>query len=366
MKPMTKLLASVSGATFAVLAASPALADGTTAGSSITNNVSVAYQVGGVSQTAVTASDTFIVDRKINLTVAEEGNATTSVVPNEQDAYTTFLVTNVSNDIIDIRLGASQLAGGAATHGGTDTINVSNVQIYVDTDSSGDFDATFDTLVTFLDEMAADETRRVFIVGDVGASATNGDVAGVTLTGTAREGNNGTTGAEGAAITATTGGDTAAEDTVFADSDGVYDGVASDDDDYTVAAASLTALKSSTVVSANYPIVGATEFYAIPGATVEYCIAVTNAAGGADATNVAISDPLPANTTFVGSSIVIGGTATIDDNGTPGNPADDVLTGCDNSTGVAGGSFGSGTVSATIGTVSAGTTEIITFRATID
>jgi uncharacterized repeat protein (TIGR01451 family) len=363
---MAKLLASVSGATFAVLAASPAMADGTTAGASITNNVTVSYQVGGVSQSDVTASDTFVVDRKINLTVAEEGNTTTTVVPNEQDAYTSFLVTNVSNDTIDIRLSASQLAGGSATHGGTDTVDVSNVQIYVDTDSSGDFDAAFDTLVTYLDEMTADETRRVFIVGDIAGSAVNGDVAGVTLTGTAREGNNGTTGSEGAAITETSGGNTAAEDTVFADSDGVYDGVASDDDDFTVAAASLTALKASNVVSANYPISGATEFYAIPGATVEYCIAVTNASGGASATNVGISDPLPANTTFVAGSIVLGGTATIDDNGTPGNPADDTLTGCDNSTGSSGGSFAAGTVSATIGTVSAGTTEIVTFRATID
>jgi uncharacterized repeat protein (TIGR01451 family) len=167
-------------------------------------------------------------------------------------------------------------------------------------------------------------------------------------------------------ITPTTGGDTAGVDTVFADADGVFDGIASDDDDYTVLAAALSALKGSTVTSANYPITGATEFYNIPGATVEYCIAVTNAAGGADATSVTITDAVPTNTTFVPASIVIGGTATIDDGGTPGVPGDDTLTSCDNSTGAPGGSFSGGNVTATLGTVTAGTTEIVTFRAVID
>ncbi|MGP1354515.1 MAG: hypothetical protein ACTS1Z_14450 [Parasphingopyxis sp.] len=367
MKCMTKYLVSVSGVTLAALAVSPAYAEGTAAGSSITNTVTVNYEVGGVGQDAVTASDTFTVDRKINIVVAEEGNATTSVSPGQQNAVTTFLVTNSSNDIIDIRLAASQIVGGTAAHGGTDNFDVNNVEIYVDVNNDGVFDSAADSpVVTYLDEMARDETRRVFVVADVPLGRATGDVADVTLTGTAREGNDGVTGAEGAAITETTGGDTASEDTVFADADGVFDGIAFDDDDYTVQAAALSALKGSTILGVNYPITGATEFYNIPGATVEYCIAVTNAAGGADATNVAISDTLPANTTFVASSIVIGGSATIDDNGTPSNAADDTLTSCDNSTGSAGGSFAAGTVSATIGTVSAGTTEIVTFRAVID
>lgn len=365
MKNMTKYFVSVSGITLAALAVSPAYAAGTNAGSNIINNVTVEYQVGGNDQDDVIASDTFVVDRAINVIVAEVGNVTTSVSPNQDDAVTTFDVTNETNGYIDIALAVSQIVGGTAAHGDTDTFDVNNVEIYVD-EGNGSFDGT-ETQVTFLDEMDNGETRRIFVVADVPTGLSTGDVADVELTGTAREGNDGTTGGgAGAAITASTGGDTAGVDTVFADADGVYDGVAFDDDDYTVLAAALSALKGSTVLGVNYPITGATEFYNIPGATVEYCIAVTNAAGGADATNVAISDTLPANTTFVASSIVIGGTATIDDNGTPGNTADDTLTSCDNSGGSSGGSFAAGTVSANLGTVSAGTTEIVTFRAVID
>ncbi|MEM8694421.1 MAG: hypothetical protein AAGE05_00175 [Pseudomonadota bacterium] len=360
---MTKYLVSVSGVTLAALAASPSFAQNTAAGSSITNTVTVGYQVGGVAQNDITASDTLTVDRAVNIVVAELGNATTSVSPGEQDAVTTFEVTNETNDFIDISLAVSQIVGGTAAHGGTDSFNVANVEIYVD-DGNGSFDPG-DTPVTFLDEMGNGETRRVFVVADVPLGLATGDVADVELTGTAREGNGGTTGALGGVISVASS-NTAGEDTIFADSDGVFDGIAFDDDDYTVQAAALSALKGSTVLAVNYPITGATEFYNIPGATVEYCIAVSNAAGGAAATNVAISDTLPANTTFVGSSIVIGGTATIDDGGTPGNTADDTLTSCDNSGGSAGGTFAAGTVSATIGTVAAGATEIVTFRATID
>ena len=57
--------------------ATPAFAAGTTAGSTITNNVTVNFQVGGVNQNSVSASNSFTVDRKVNFTVAEDGNATT-------------------------------------------------------------------------------------------------------------------------------------------------------------------------------------------------------------------------------------------------------------------------------------------------
>ena len=367
MKNMTKYLVSVSSVTLLALAAAPAYAAGTDAGLTITNNVTVEYQVSSIDQDDVIASDAFVVDRAVNVIVAEVGNVTTTVTPGEQDAVTTFDVTNETNGFIDIALAVSQIVGGTASHGGTDTFDVTTVEIYVDEAAgNGSYDGT-ETQVTFLDEMGNGETRRVFVVADVPAGLATNDVADVELTGTAREGNNGTLGgAVGGAITATTGGDTAGVDTVFADADGVFDGIASDDDDYTVLAAALSALKGSTVTSANYPITGATEFYNIPGATVEYCIAVTNAARGADATNVTITDAVPTNTTFVAASIVIGGTATIDDNGTPGNPADDTLTSCDNSTGTPGGSFSAGNVTASLGTVSAGTTEIVTFRAVID
>lgn len=346
------LLVSASGISIAMLGATPSFAAGTTAGQTITNNVTVEYQVGGVDQTDVTASDSFVVDRKINLVIDEQGNSTTIVAQNQQDAVTAWNVTNSSNATIDVSLVGDN---SVAAHGGTDTFDVTNIRIYED-DGDGVFDAG-DTLVTYLDEMAEDETRLVFIVADIPNGEANGEVAGVRLTGTAAEGD--TIGSEGSTITESTSNNAAAEDTVFADADGVYDGIAFDNDDYTVAAADLTATKISEVLAAGYPISGATEYYNIPGATVQYCIAVTNASGAADAENVVITDAVPADMTFIAGSILVGGA--YDDNSTPGDTTDDSCSG-----GSAGGSFDGSSVTANFGTVSAGTTEVVTFQARID
>jgi len=53
-------LSSVSVAALIAAASFPALAEGTSAGSSITNTATVDYQIDGVSQTQETGSDTFI------------------------------------------------------------------------------------------------------------------------------------------------------------------------------------------------------------------------------------------------------------------------------------------------------------------
>ena len=77
-----KYFAATSGIAIAALAATPAFAVGTTAGSFIDNTATVNYQVGGVSQTAVNSNtNRIVVDRRISLLVAEVGNATTSVAP---------------------------------------------------------------------------------------------------------------------------------------------------------------------------------------------------------------------------------------------------------------------------------------------
>ena len=100
------------------VAAVPAFAAGTTAGTTITNTATVDYQVGGVAQGQQSASNNFTVDRKINLLVEEVGTVTTNVVPGQTNAVTTFQLTNSSNEVLDFALVASQIAGGTAAHGG--------------------------------------------------------------------------------------------------------------------------------------------------------------------------------------------------------------------------------------------------------
>lgn len=350
-------LAMASGAMAGVLGATPALAAGTTAGSTITNTATVNYQVGGVAQTAINASNNITVDRRITLTVAEVGSATTSVAPGASAQVTTFTVTNTSNDTLDLGLTVAQIAGGTAAHGGTDNFDLTGLGAFVDTNGNGTYDAGTDLAATFLDEVAADASRTVFLVGAVPIARVNGDVAGVTLTAQARA--SGSAGSQGAVITETAGANTAGMDTVFADAAGpvagdtARDGRASDDDDYTVSAPTLTVSKQSRVVSD--PINGSTNPKLIPGAIVEYCIVVANAVGGAAATSVAISDPLPAQTTFVAASSFLNGTYT----GT-------IPTGTCNLDGTAGGSVTAGTLNGTLGTVAAGTTRTLYFQVTIN
>jgi uncharacterized repeat protein (TIGR01451 family) len=112
----------------------------------------------------------------------------------------------------------------------------------------------------------------------------------------------------------------------------------------------LTITKTSTLISD--PVDGTTFPKAIPGAVLEYCIIVSNAAGAATATNLAVSDPLPATVTYsAGYGIFVNGTA-------PG--------GVCAADGTSGGAFGSGTVSGSLNNLAAGATETLRFRTTIN
>jgi hypothetical protein len=356
----SRLLGAAGFFALTVLGTNTAFAAGTTAGSTIVNNVSVAFQVGGIAQTGTTASDTLTVDRRITLTVAEVGNATTVVTPAQvsslalasTSAVTAFTVTNTSNAALDFALTAVQPTGGAGPHSNTDTIDVTNVRIFRDSNTNGIFDSS-DTLVTYLDEVAADATVTVFVIADVPTALANGSVAVVTLTATSREA--GGSGSQGAALTQTTGANTAGMDTVFGDgagaTDAARDAAFSARDSYTVSAATLSAIKTSRIISD--PVNLLVNPKMIPGATIEYCIAISNAAGtSATATSVTINDPIPTNLTYDAAfgvktnGTVTSGTCNADTTGT--------------------GSMASNTVSGTIASVAAGETKTVLFRAVIN
>lgn len=140
MTSKLKLLVATGAVTAAMLGANPAFAAGTTAGDAITNTVNVSYQVGGVTQTGTNASDTFVVDRKLDLTVSEANSAAQPVVPGQtasgaNPAFLTFNVTNDSNDIVDFALSSTQLTTGTATpFSGTDDFDAepTSVAIFVE------------------------------------------------------------------------------------------------------------------------------------------------------------------------------------------------------------------------------------------
>lgn len=354
----SKLLGAAGIVGLAVLGANPAHAAGTTAGSTITNTVSVAFQVGGISQTGTSASDTLTVDRRIQMTVAEVGTTTTTVTPGATNQVTAFTVVNTSNAPLDLALSVAQQTGSAGAHSNTDTFDVTNVRIYRDnptTGTVGAFDAG-DAVVTYLDEVAADASTTVFVVADVPLAQANNAVAAVTLTATGREA--GAAGSQGAALVQTTGANTSGMDTVFADGAGATDTARdasfSAKDDYTVSAATLSAIKSSRIISD--PINLTTNPKMIPGATIQYCIAISNASGSATATSITVTDPIPTNLTFDSAfGVKTNGTATI---------ASGVATCAADTTGT--GTMASNTVSGTLASVAAGETKTVVFQATIN
>ncbi len=348
-----KLLATASGVVFAVLGANPAFAT-TTAGNTIANTATVDYFVGTVHQNTVNSNtNNIIVDRKVNLTVTEEGSATTTVSPGQTGAVTTFRVTNNSNAILDFDVAAAQ---GIAAHAGTDNFDTTITGVFVDVNNNGTYEPLTDTAL-YADNLAQDGGFvRVFVVATIPSTQVNGDVSGVVLTATALDA--ATAGTKGLAMTNSdnTTANTAGMDTVFADvagaTDAAKDAKHSARDDYTVGAPTLNVTKQSKVISD--PINLASNPKMIPGAVVEYCIIVSNSSA-VTADTLTISDPLPATVTFVPGSIRQGGTYT----GTQ-------PTGSCNADGVAGGSLVGTTVNGSLGTVTTGTPKTLYFQVTIN
>ena len=288
MKTSKQLLGAVSSTALIAFSASPAFAAGTIAGSSITNDVSVTFDVGGVTQTAVTDSDTFTVDRAVNVLVDFAGTGDTSVSPGQDNAVLAFDVTNLSNDVLDLDLTTALNAGAAG--------NISNFEIYLDSDGDRLLSAAELAAgpITSLDNVVADDTIEVIVIADIGLGASDSDTFDVVLTATARE-------TDGSPLTQDTGANTAGQDTVFIDGAGITDANRdasfSDVGTYDVSGAQMSVAKSSTIISD--PVNGTTNPKAIPGATIEYCIVVSNAAGAATATDVAVNDMLPSDVSYL-------------------------------------------------------------------
>jgi len=302
---------------FGVIAVSQqSLAAGTAASTQINNRATVSYQVSGVSQTPIESSPTgnstpganngantqFVVDRKIDLVVQEVGAAVTAVTPGAVNQVTTFFLRNDGNDTQGFTLAGTNQANGStvAFSAIVDAFDSTNVRVFVEsTACTGvgqaglSYVAASDTATT-IPTLAADACAFVYVVSDTPISATNGQGSVVRLTATAR------VPTTLAALTQTAGAETATVvDVVFADTatggQTARDAAAFADDIYVISAAALSVAKTSTVISDPFNLLVNPK--AIPGATVEYAITLTNT-GAQPASVVTITDPIPANTTF--------------------------------------------------------------------
>lgn len=315
--PSAARLAALIAAGLALATAQHAMAVATPSGTSITNKATLSYSVGGVAQTGIGSSPTgntsgpgtettFLVDRKVDLTIQKQGTTATSVVPGQTAAISTFLLTNLGNDVQDFSIAGVNLGVGTDDpFGGTvkDNFESSNCTVRVDANANGTYEAT-DT-ATFVDELAAGGTRTVFVLCDIPSTQVNGDLAVGEVTATTHAG--GSTGAQGALLTQTAGADTAGVDTVFADGAGTgdieRDGTFTDRNAFLVSAATLTITKSAQLICD--PFNGTTNPKNIPGAIVRWTVTISNAAGAGNSASLSqVTDALNANTTMDANLVV--------------------------------------------------------------
>jgi len=281
-----------------------ALGADTNYGTDITNQATLNYEVGGNAQTAeVSNTDTFKVDRKVDVAVATTDGANVVVEPGDNvgngndNAPLTFTVTNETNGNQDFILSASNLVTGTASldAGQTDNIDfATDLKICTDaTCSGGDISGTNQSFTE-------DETKTYYVFADIPLGTADGSIASIALTATAVD--DGTTNVM--TDDSATADDPTAVQIVFADDsgdasgDGQYDGKHSALSAYEVATATIAVTKTSCVVWD--PVNGAAPANnpkRIPGAVIRYAINVNNT-GSADASNTILTDGLSTDLTY--------------------------------------------------------------------
>jgi uncharacterized repeat protein (TIGR01451 family) len=317
------------GAMLTMMLPAGAWAAGTASGTPITNQVTIGYQVGTVAQTPITDSASFVVDDLVDLAVTTLDGAIVDVSPGATAMVLRFRLDNEGNTTHDFLLSAVDQATGSSyvTPFGSlldsfdaDT-GINPVRIYLDETpaaaTSGYTPGTWsgsglESAVTYVDELPADESVTLYIVIDIPAGQSDGDMSIHGLLAQVAAG--GGAGAQGAAIASDDSGsaDTAGVDIVFGDGVGADDpnqtnpdGSHSSRSVFRIASATLAAAKTSQVVYD--PVNNTTNPKAIPGARVQYTITVDNT-GGTAASNVVITDPItliPDVTFYSGSASAI-------------------------------------------------------------
>ncbi|MHA6722410.1 hypothetical protein [Sphingomonas sp. RS2018] len=300
-------------ATVALAGAAQAQTAQTTAGTTVNNTAQVSYTVNGTPQTTNSTTASFVVDRKVNFTVVTDQSGYTQVNLGQQNAVTKFKVTNLTNDVQDFLLDPDQSTISLGILPGTDNFDITGMKAYVDANGNGIYEPTIDT-ATYIDELAPDASVVVFIVGNIPTAASTA-IAWDSLHVTVAAG--GASTVKGNALVST--------DLNLANADMTVDVVFADDDSdgllylgdiarngqgraysgYEVGTrnVALTVAKSARIIADG---VNLANFKSIPGATVEYCLTVSNATLLTPANDIVLSDIVPAHTTYVPGSLSMG------------------------------------------------------------
>jgi uncharacterized repeat protein (TIGR01451 family) len=312
-------------ATASIGFATPAMATGTAAGTTISNTATATFNdPAGNPQTLPSNTVDIKVDELLDVVVDATDPGDVVVSPGGTARVLTYQVTNNGNGSEAFKLTANPTIGG-------DQFDPTVTSIVID-NGDGVYGPGDTVYVAGSNDpvLAPDASVTVFILSTIPAGAADGDRGFADLTAEAVTGT-GTPGTSfpgagqggGAAVVGSTGAD------------------ATDRGAYIVSSATLTFVKSAVIVD---PFGGARP---VPGATITYTLVAT-VGGSGTLTNAAISDPVPANTTYQANTITLQGAALTD--------------AVDSDAG----RFGSGAVSVSLGTLPAGQTRTVTFKTKIN
>jgi uncharacterized repeat protein (TIGR01451 family) len=267
-----------------------ALAVGTVAGTDIDNTAQVSYEVDGnpVSENSNTLTVTVAEILDVDVTLQ---SPQVLVSPGDSNQELLFTVTNVGNGSE-----AFALLINSALAGDDFDPTPATPSIYFDTDGSGDL-SPGDTPYnpgTNDPVLSPDASVDILLANDIPAGVVDGDIGQSELTATAATGS----GAPGDVVAGA--GDNGVDAVVGAN--GASD---ADSGEYVVSDVELEALKSATVLD---PFGGTQP---VPAAQITYQVVVT-VMGSGMATNTAVSDLIPPNTTYVPGSITLNGGALTD------------------------------------------------------
>jgi uncharacterized repeat protein (TIGR01451 family) len=334
------MLSRVPGALLLLLLPLTGLAQGTPAGTTVSNQAQLSFEMAGAPQQALSNNSTVSVQELIDVSIVWQDAAPVTTASPSLEQVLTYRLLNTGNGIESFALGINNSPPGS------DDFDPLNPRIYFDGNNNNSYDGpAFDPLYTPgsndpLLDANGNNSVVLFVLNDIPGSLANGEsgdsriivqsttagaagsAAGTLLPGLGDSGADAVVGSSNA-ITAATGSYQVVNDTV----------------DVTIA-------KSAEVIPDGQRCSSA-PCEPVPGATIRYTLQV-DVSGTGTAENLLITDSIPANTRYTPASITLDSTPLTD------IPGDDP------------GSFSANLVSVELGNITSATNFVITLDVTIN
>ncbi|URW75084.1 hypothetical protein M9980_11005 [Sphingomonas donggukensis] len=326
MPRQTKVCALAGVAALALVAATPARAEGVHAGTVINNTATATFTEGGTATTLTSNTVSLRVDEVLDVAVAARASGDAIVNVGASNQIITFTVTNSGNGQEAFKLLGTGTLGG-------DDFDPTIAAVAIDTNGNGLYDVGIDAIVApgaFSPVLNPDASITVFVIAGVGVDLPDGARGLVGLTATAATGS-------GSPGTVFAGQGTGGGDAIV----GATTATAQAASALLVRRASVAFTKSA-VVSDPY---GGQRV--VPGAVVTYRLTAA-VSGAGTVSGLRVLDAIPGGTTYVPASLTLEGASLSDD-------AD----------GDAGTASAAG-IEVAIGTAAAGAARTVTFKVKVN